>query len=540
MRGLAVLALLHFSTATLYTNARVYTMASYPEYADSFCVEGSRFTAVGSLTRVASECSGEYVDLHGRTVMPGLIDSHAHLMWEGWRLLRPQLDQCDSIASVVDTLVAHKNILQSEWIQGFGWDQTKWGDTLPTRWDLDTAFPNTPIFLTRIDGHACWINSAAMALVDVPDMDPEGGRVERDADGRPTGVFTDMAMELVKASLPPDSMEDKRLALESVLRACRASGLTSVVEPGVEKDDIEMYKAVVDEGGFTLRNYVMRWGMNDSPVEPFSAYKDLLRVRGVKFMLDGALGSWGAAMLEPYSDKNESGYLTMDEQEFYTNASRWMEHGYQVATHAIGDRANQMVLNVYERLLRDTGDIGNFNSRLRVEHAQIVHPNDIIRMADLGVIPSMQPTHATSDMGFAETRLGKQRMPRAYAWASFLRAGARVLPLGSDFPTVGKVPPVLGIYAGVTRQDIEGKPEHGWFPDQRMTRHQVMKGYTMDGAYASFREDEIGSIEPGKFADFIVLDSDIFTIPAKNLFNVSVVATYLGGELIYSQTSAIL
>lgn len=545
-------------------NARIYSMErdSQGQLVEAFCVRNGRFVQVGSLSTVRKRCpSAEVLDYstrfpEGATVFPGFIDSHAHLMEEGKRRIQVNLEGCDSEKCILQRIVDFTKVSmemnpykEQEWIIGFGWDQNEWKSSnhsasrgnFPTKDILDTLpFPQIPIMLRRIDGHACWINSAALKMIGhIPQDDPIGGRIIRDSDGNPTGIFTDNAMKLVDDVIPPMNFHKRILALNEVLKACRENGITAIHNPGVTEEDIQLYKYMIDTGNFTLRNYVFRLASKDSP---FNASKILgygngrLTVQAVKFFMDGALGSWGSAMLEPYNDRlNSSGYLIYNPDQFFLMVKDWIEHGWQVATHAIGDRANRVVLDTYEQIISNLS-LQSSDIRFRIEHAQIIHPIDIPRFGELGIIPSMQPTHCTSDMGFAEIRLGHFRAQNeGYVWNSLLKSGVEHLPLGSDFPTVGQVPPILGIYAACTRKDIKGNPPGGWFPEQALHRFQAIKGYTMDAAFAGFQEKELGSISPGKYADFVIWDRDLMTVSEEELLDAQVLETNLAGEKVFSR-----
>lgn len=536
----------------IYFNASVHTVDDSLPSASAFCVSDQLFKAVGTLADVKLACdSAQVVDLQGATVVPGFIDAHAHLMIEGFKLLRPQLDNCTSVQEVVKVLqeyVSRVPLAPGEWLQGFGWDQNLWvNQTFPTKEDLDGAFPSTPVYLIRIDGHASWTNSAGIrACPPLPSADPEGGRIVRDAQGRPTGVFTDSAMELIADSIPPPTHTASLSALSLVLAACRANGLTAIHNLGIGLSDAALFKESIDAGNMTLRQYAM-WlattvaSLGDAvplSTPPIEDYHGFLTVKAVKMFLDGALGSWGAALLQPYTDRpDQQGELRMTAADFEANCSAWLGQGYQLATHAIGDRANRLVIDTYRKLCdaRQATDL-----RLRIEHFQIVNETDFARIhyessaTDSCILASMQPTHATSDMGFAEQRLGPERIKGAYAWQSVLQGSHPRLAFGSDFPTVGTIPPLLGIYAAVTRQDLDGNPPGGWYPLQRVSVQQALKGYTRDAAFAGFQDNKLGSITTGKLADFVILDRDLFTINASDIWKTVVLKTVVGGQEVFT------
>lgn len=533
------------SDVTVLHGARIYTVDPAQPVAEAMAFAEGRILAVGTEAEVlAAHPGARRIDARGRTVVPGLIDAHAHLMGLGQSLLQADLVGARSVGEVVERLQAFAATLpDTSWVLGRGWDQNEWPDPVfPTAADLDAAFPDRPVYLTRVDGHAAWVNSAAMARVPgfaaLPD--PEGGRILRDEAGRPTGVLIDAAMGLVRAVIPPPTEEEAELALTLALRETARHGLTGVHEAGLDLVTIERYRRRIAEGAFPLRLYGMVGGPGptldrlcaEGPIDDPSGR---LVVRSIKLYIDGALGSRGAALLEDYADEpGNDGLLLYTPEAFEAVVERAMRCGLQVNTHAIGDRGARVVLDTYERVTAALGR--GAEGRHRMEHAQVLHPDDLPRFAALGVIASVQPIHATSDMGWAEARLGPERVRGAYAWRSLLEAGAR-LALGSDFP-VEPVSPLLGFHAAVTRQDAAGRPEGGWFPEERLTREEALRGFTLDAAYAAFMEHEVGSLEVGKRADFVVLDGDPMTVPEADLLRIRVVATYLDGEPVYEREDA--
>lgn len=522
-------------------NADVYTMNDAQRRAQAFVAVDGRITFVGSSEEALERYpDAERLDAGGKTVVPGLIDAHAHLMGLGTSLLQVDLMGATSMDEVIERLSEFEEGLPADvWLTGRGWDQNNWPSRdFPTRGDLDRVFPDRPIWLRRVDGHAAWANTAAMEIAGLDEIrsatDPEGGRILRDEAGEPTGVFIDSAMRMVGRHVPATTdaqhEEGLRLALEQAARY----GLTGIHEAGLSLDVVDLYRRGIDEGWFTLRLYGMIGGRGQT-FDHFcengmlDSYGDRLTVRSVKFFIDGALGSRGAALIEDYSDDpGNRGLLMLEPASFQEDVRRAFECGLQVNTHAIGDRGNREVLNAYEAaqaLFPDNSE------RHRIEHSQIVALDDIPRFAELGIIASMQPTHATSDMSWAEDRVGPDRIRGAYAWRSFLNLGVPIA-FGSDFP-VERVDPLLGFHAAVTRQDADASPEGGWYPGERVTREETLRGFTLDAAYAAFQEDELGSIEPGKWADFVILSRDIMTIPAPEILETKVVATYLQGKEVY-------
>ncbi len=525
-------------------DARIYTMNPDQPEAEALAVRAGRLLMVGSNEEVLEAYpKAERVDAEGRAVVPGLIDAHVHLMGLGESMLQADLVGTASKEEVVERLEAfaeESGLPEGAWLTGRGWDQNDWPERqFPTRADLDAAFPDRPVWLTRIDGHAGWANTAAIEAAGGLDTlsamtDPEGGKILRDEEGTPTGVFVDAAMGFVGENRPAPSAEERQEALRRALEETRRYGLTGAHEAGLDLQTARLYQEAIDAGDFPIRLYGMIGGRGETfdhfcQEGPILEYGERLTVRSVKFYMDGALGSRGAALLADYSDDaGNRGLLFREPDVFTEDVQAALRCGFQVNTHAIGDRANRVVLDAYEAAIAATG---NTTGRHRIEHAQIVAPEDMERFAELNVIASMQPTHATSDMPWAEERVGAERIGGAYAWQTLLESGAR-LALGSDFP-VEEVNPLLGFYAAVTRQDAEGHPEGGWHPEERLTREEALRGFTLGAAYAAFQEDDLGSIAPGKRADFVIFSEDIMQVPEEEILSAEVVATYLGGEAVY-------
>jgi predicted amidohydrolase YtcJ len=528
------------SAVTVLHNARIYTVDDARPTAEAMAFHEGRLLAVGASGEVLAQFpDAERIDAGGRTVVPGLIDAHAHLMGLGQSLLQADLVGARSVDEAVARLAAFEEGLpDGAWLQGRGWDQNEWpGADFPTAADLDAAFPNRRVYLTRVDGHAAWVNTAAMRAVGGLDdaADPAGGRILRDASGAPTGVLVDAAMALVRDAIPAPSTEEARLALQRALAETARFGLTGIHDAGISLAHIRLYEEAIAGRHFPIRVYGMIGGPGatlDHFCEhgPLEHASDRLTVRSIKLYSDGALGSRGAALLEEYADEpGNEGLLLFTPDEYEAVVQRAAGCGLQVNTHAIGDRGVRLVLDTYESIIAASGEAG---ARHRVEHAQVVAPEDFPRFAELGVIASVQPIHATSDMGWAEARVGEERIRGAYAWRTLVESGAR-LALGSDFP-VEPVNPLLGFHAAVTRQDASGEPPDGWFPDQVLTREEALRGFTLDAAFAGFMEDTVGSLEPGKRADFVILDRDIMSIPTDEILRTRVVATYLDGAAVFT------
>ncbi len=523
-------------------NAVVHTLDAANPRARALAARDGRIVYVGD-DAGALALRGEgtrVIDLSGAAVLPGLIDAHAHFLGLGKTLQNLDLVGTTSVDEVADRVrAACERAAPGAWIYGRGWDQNDWPEArFPTAEDLP-ACGDRPVYLARVDGHAYWVNRAALtrAGIHADTPDPEGGRIERDASGAPTGVLVDRAADLVRDAVPepsPQVLRDRALLAQE---ACLRVGLTGVVDAGVGRGGLNAYHALAKEGQLRIRVYVMLDTEDPELLDTYlggppqvGLYEDHLTVRAVKLYADGALGSRGAALLADYSDEpGNAGLLVTPPATLEEITRRALAGGWQVATHAIGDRANRAILDAYEGAL---AELPGGDYRLRVEHAQVVASEDIPRFVQLGVIPSMQPTHATSDMLWAEARLGGERLAGAYAWRSFLDAGTR-LPLGSDFP-VESQDPLWGIHAAVTRQDHSGHPAGGWLPGQRLSVSEAIRGFTLDAAHASFEEHLKGSLEVGKLADAVVLTADPFVVAPAELLEVRVRMTVVGGEVVYA------
>ena len=469
------------------------------------------------------------------TILPGLTDAHGHLYGLGLSLDVVNLVDTNSYDDVLARVKERAaRTPAGEWIIGRGWDQNDWPvKEFPTKDALDAAVPDHPVFLRRVDGHAALANTKALraAGVTAATKDPEGGRVIRDANGEPTGVFVDAAMSLVEAVIPPPSAAQRKARVLAAAQDIAANGLTEMHDAGIDAETIAAVRELIDEKRFPIRVYAML-GDNDALLKkwlaqgPLIDYGGHLTIRSIKLYADGALGSRGAALLAPYSDDpGNSGLLIAKPEHLLDVATRARAKGFQVNTHAIGDRGVRNVIDAYSGAGVTPGD------RFRVEHLQVISPPDIPRLVSHGIIASMQPTHATSDMPWAERRLGSERIKGAYAWRTVLNAGGR-LALGSDFP-VEDVNPFFGIYSAVTRQDHQGNPPGGWYPEQRLTLAEAIRGFTKDAAYAAFEETSRGTIEPGKLADLTIVDGDFLAMPASELWKTKVLMTVVGGKVVY-------
>jgi predicted amidohydrolase YtcJ len=478
------------------------------------------------------------VDLAGRTVTPGLIDAHSHFLGLGRALAEVDLTAAPSYDEVIRRVrAAAARVPPGTWVFGRGWDQNLWpGQQFPTHGALSAAVPGHPVWLTRVDGHAALVNAAALRIleIDAATQDPAGGRVLRDASGLPSGVLVDNAMD-VRGRLPGATGEENERWLRAAAGHCLAFGLTTVTDMGVDKGQIEAYRSLRRAGGLPLRAALFltddqalldEWFRRGPEIDPEAR----LVIRGVKMYADGALGSRGAALLEPYSDDpGNTGLLVTPGDHMEDVARRALAAGFQVGIHAIGDRGSLVALDAMEKALGGPRPAARF----RLEHTQVVRVQDLERMARLGVIASMQPTHATSDMPWADERLGARRLERAYAWRKVLDDGGR-LALGSDFP-VESADPRLGLYAAVTRQDLAGNPAGGWLPGERLTREEALRGFTLDAAWSLFLENEVGSLEVGKRGDLVVFARDIMTVPEAEIPRVEIDMTLVDGRVVHER-----
>ena len=526
---------------TLLTAARIHTMDAAQPLATAMAYDADgRIVAVGQADALAKRYpAARRLDVGTATVVPGLIDAHGHVGYLGFAMMSADLVGTRSKADVLERLRAKAASLQTgEWLLGTGWDQNDWPEQVfPTAADLDAAFPDRPVWLARVDGHAGWANSAAMRSVSRDlsgNWQPDGGVIQRDAAGKPNGIFIDNAQMLVENARPASDEATAERALVLGMQAAIKHGLTGVHDAGISLVELQRYQRLADRGQMPLRIYAMADGDNKA-LESLcrnGLYRHAsgrLQMRAVKLYADGALGSRGAAMLADYSDDHGTrGLLVMSPEQLAAATAKAKRCGVQAATHAIGDRGNRLTLDTYAKAL---GAEASGDHRWRVEHAQILALDDLPRFARMQVIASMQPTHATSDMPWAQDRVGPQRIVGAYAWRQLRDSGAR-LALGSDFP-VESVDPRLGLYSAVTRADAEGKPTGGWMPQQKLTAFEALRGFTLDAAYAGFAEDELGSLAPGKHADFVVLAEDPLAVPDAALRTLDVRATYVDGKPVF-------
>jgi predicted amidohydrolase YtcJ len=511
----------HFRALTIADDGKVRQVIERPE-----------------LVRLANITS--QVDGGGRTLLPGLIDAHGHVMGLGQAALQLDLVGTTSIRDVQRRLSDYASARKDPWLSGRGWNQELWSEKrFPTAADVDAAVSDRPVMLERVDGHAVVVNSAALkaANITAATKDPVGGKIERDSSGNPTGLLIDAAAGLVARVVPRPTTDQLDAALAKAQEALLSVGVTAAADMGTSEGDWKAFRRAGDAGQLKVR--IMSYSFQLDPLLAISPngptpwlYGDRLRMGGMKLYADGALGSRGAWLKQPYSDKPDArGLQFLKDEELRKTADEAAKRGYQIAVHAIGDAANAQVISTYEWLnQRYKGD-----RRWRIEHAQIVDPADIPHLSRANIIASMQPTHQTSDRLMAEARLGPNRLAGAYAWQSMLKSGARLV-FGSDFP-VESPNPFPGLSAAISRQDMQGQPPGGWIPDQRLTFSQALQAFTRDAAYAGFADQKIGALEPGKWADFILIDRDPTEVDAQSLARTQVLETWVAGKKVWSSAS---
>ena len=542
---LAALALASAHADTVIVNANGYTLnakGDLVQFAALAFDDQGKIVAVGTAADVAAKAPGaRQVDVKGKTVLPGLIDAHGHVFGLGQMLTQLDLSQTTSLQGALKAIGDYARVNPGQgWLRGRGWNQENWKlGRFPTASDVDAVVSDRPVWFERVDGHAGWANSRALAAAGITDNtpDPAGGKIMRDANGKATGVLVDAAKALVEKVLPSQTEAEGRVVLERALGEMARVGLTGAHDAGLGVAEDRLYRAYADQGKLTARIYGMIGGTDadfdalakNGPLKTYG--KEMYALRAVKLYSDGALGSRGAALVKPYSDEPHShGLLFFKQGEMDAKMKKAMARGYQVNVHAIGDAGNHQILDIYRK---EVGATKSAAQRHRIEHAQIVTLEDIARFKTLGIIPSMQPTHATSDKNMAESRVGPDRIKGAYAWRSFLHQGSRIA-CGSDFP-VESPNPFFGIHAAVTRQDASGQPIAGWYPNQAMSLKEAFRCFTLDAAYAGHAENSLGSLEPGKWADFIVIDQDLFKVSPYDIYKTGVLQTWVAGKAVYQK-----
>ena len=520
----------------LVTNATIYTVDSTFSKAEAFAVRDGKFVAVGPAADLKARFAAtREVDAKGQFIYPGFYDAHCHFYRYALALPSADLVGTNSWKEVIQKLQENRRKYpQAAWLTGRGWDQNDWPTKqFPTKDTLDQLFPDVPVLIIRVDGHAALVNQKALDLAGVTARTPiSGGTITRDAQGRLTGLLVDNATRLVSSKIPePTPAEAARLLLQAQ-ELCLAVGLTSLADAGLDKADIDQMAALQQQGQLKLRLYTMlnptaanrAFYLKNGPV-----FTDQLTVNSFKVYADGALGSRGACLVKPYADRpKETGFLLSTEKEFRALAKELAASKFQMNTHAIGDSANRLILNIYGEALK-----GQKDRRWRIEHAQVITPADMPKFGQFGIVPSVQPTHATSDMYWAGERLGAARLKTAYAYAELLKQYGQ-LALGSDFP-VENINPLFGFHSAVARQDAKNFPSGGFQMENAISRPDALRGMTTWAAHAGFEEKRKGQIKPGMLADFVVLNTDLLTAPNTKLRGATVLQTWIGGKLAFEK-----
>lgn len=528
-----------FADTLLIKNVNGYTLDESGELVTfkALAVDDGKISALNPDTTVQYDRT---VDGSGKTLLPGMIDAHGHLLGLGSNLLEVDLRDTDSVQQAVSKVAEYALAnSEGEWITGRGWNQELWSDrAYPRASDLDSKIDDRPVWLTRVDGHAGWANSRALKIagIDKNTQSPKGGQIVKDAQGNPTGVLIDNAMGLLEKHIPATGNKQLNAQLDAAGEHLLANGVTAMHDAGIPHSVYDFYLRRAVESTLPIRIYAMI-SATDSQLAtmldngPIRDADDYLFINSVKAYGDGALGSRGAALLKPYSDApHQKGLMVTQPEDLPDLFNQVINAGFQLNFHAIGDRANRLALDQFEATFDEHG---GQSLRNRIEHAQVVAPSDLARFSSLQILPSMQPTHATSDKNMAEDRIGKARMEGAYAWQTLLKSGIAV-PLGSDFP-VELANPFYGIHAAVTRQDRDNNPVKGWYAHEALSIKQAFKGFTLDAAYAAHMEDSLGTLTPGKWADFIIVDQDIFSVKPEALWKTSVEQTWVAGEKVFEK-----
>ena len=535
-------------------NGAIYTMDDNNPAAEAVAVTGNKIVSIGSNDEINKMIAKqtEAIDLQGKTMTPGFIESHGHILSLGRAKMKLDLNglkNYDELVLMVEEAV--KKIEPGEWILGRGWHQSKWVPQpdpmirgFQTHHALSSVSPDNPVYLVHASGHAGFANAKAMEIAGVTHSTTftGDGEVLKDDRGNPTGIFNENAEELIMKHIPESTPETDRKALELAINECLKNGITAFHDAGSDRESIALYKTLLDEGKLNIRLYVMIKGDDEELLEEWynkgpqtGPENNFLNIRAIKLLADGALGSRGAWLLEPYSDRpGHYGHETVPMDYVYKVAQNALKLGFQLCIHAIGDRANREVLNQYEKAISENPEAAKKDHRFRIEHAQHISAQDIPRFAQLGVIAAMQGIHMSSDRPWAINRLGKERIEEgAYVWQKLLQTGAKICN-GTDVP-VEPINPIACFYASITRRTLKGEPPEGYEPEQKMTRQQALRSYTLDAAYAGFEEKIKGSIEVGKLADFTVFSQDIMKVPEDDLLKTVVEYTIVDGKVVYNK-----
>ncbi len=547
------------SATLLIYGGKIYTVDSTQATVEAVVTKGNTILFAGGLddAKTYKNDATQVIDLNGKTMTPGLIEGHGHFMGLGHNELNLDLMHTTSYQEIIDAVTERvKSAAPGEWIIGSGWHQSKWTEIpedmvngFQTHYRLSEVSPNNPVYLSHASGHAGFVNAKAMDIAGIEilpkdgidKLEIEGGEVMRDVLGRPTGIFTEQAVSLIRKYIPESTPEKNAKAFELAIAACHRNGITGFHDAGIDRETITLYDQMKTKNKMKVRLYAMLGGWDKGLINEW--YKKgpsidpdhLLTVRSIKLSCDGALGSRGAWLLEPYTDRpGHFGHETLPMKFVKETAINALKNGFQVCSHAIGDRANREVLDSYESAFDELPELTS-DHRFRIEHAQHLNPADIPRFAALGVIPAMQAIHLSSDRPWAIDRLGEKRIKEgAYMWQTLLKSGIPIVN-GTDVP-VEPLNPIASLYASITRKTLNGTPEGGFEHEQKMTREQALKSYTLDAAYGAFEEDIKGSITPGKLADFTIFSQDLMTIPEAAFLNTEVAITIFNGEVVYTKS----
>ena len=538
--SLSAIAPMALADYTILHNAKGYTLKQTPgvHAFSTIVIKDGKVVATGDESIISTYSPATKIDVQGKTLLPGLIDAHGHVIGLGKNQSQLDLRNTRSLKEALKAVSSYAKE-NTGWVIGRGWNQENWpSKAFPTAQDLDAIVADRPVALTRVDGHALWVNSKALEIAGITKetQAPAGGEIIHLENGEPSGILIDNAEPLVYQHMPKVNKAEVNKRLDAAGEHLLSLGITSTHDAGIDDLTYQVYRERAASQSLPLRIYAMLSATDEKLDHQLAAGKvhdnqDMLSIRSIKVYSDGALGSRGAALISDYQDRaGHKGLMLASNQALHDVFTKAFKAGFSVNTHAIGDKANRVVLDTYEKVYAKTG--GKL-LRNRIEHAQIVNPSDIKRFKQLAIIPSMQPVHATSDMHMAEDRLGKERLFGAYAWQTFLKQGSRVAA-GSDFP-VELANAFHGLYAAVSRQDQHGAPEGGWLSDEKLTREQALRAFTLDAAYAAHQEFKIGSLEKGKWADFIIVDTNYFEAPIKDIYHTQVEQTWLAGEAVYQK-----